>query len=163
MKSMKKRQKKYNPIKNNYSKALLAFKNLCLLMRLDVSDGKVNAFNFVSKKYAVINQIDYKLLQDTRFNWTVVLVVWSKENNGKDRISTKLVQSPYPANHTELINSLNDNHQAMIGIEADKGNTVYQAAWVAYPQELGLLNDDAALPWIDLSVELLDLYKQTKG
>jgi hypothetical protein len=160
---MKKRTKKYNPIKANYSKALLAFKNLCLLMRLDVSEGKVNAFNFVTKKYAVINQIDYKLLQDTRFNWTVVLVVWSKENNGKDRVSTKLVQSPYPANHVELIKSLNENHQAMIGSESDKGNTVYQAAWVAYPQELGLLNVTTALPWIDLSVELLNLYKQAKS
>lgn len=160
---MKKRTKKYNPIKANYSKALLAFKNLCLLMRLDVSDGKVNAFNFVTKKYTAINQVDYKLLQDTRFNWTVVLVVWSKENNGKGRVSTKLVQSPYPANHVELISSLNENHQAMISTQADKGNTVYQAAWVAYPQELGSLNDTAALPWIDLSVELLDLYKQTKG
>lgn len=156
--SNKKPRKKHNPLKFYQAQADLAMRDKCLLMRLDVSEGKVNVFNYRTKTQIGLSPIKMKIAQNSVFNWTLVLVVYAYESNGKERVSAQLVQSPYPAIHTELITSLNDVHQNMIANEAEKGNTVYQAGWVAYPQNLGVLDSKASEQWIQLALNLLDIY-----
>lgn len=153
-----KRNKKHNPNKLKQTPPTFAVKGLALLMRLDISNGMVNGYNYNTFKPKNITTLHASVIGHARFNWTIVLVVWSTESNGKERITTRLVQSPYPANHVELITSLNDVHQDMIHIENTRNNDPHNAAWVAYPETFGKLTDEDTEHWIDTSLTLLGHY-----
>ena len=156
----KKRIKKYNPRKSNDITVNQLVTNLALMVSLDKADGKVNGFDMKNNRVMVSIP---KLLADVigyhHFVWTIVLVVHSLESNGKERTVTELVQSPFPACHTELITSLNSQHQSMIANEKARGNDPYNAAWVAYPQKLGKLSEADAEIWTDKAVHMIDIYR----
>ncbi len=154
---MKKRTKKYNPRKVALIGAEHNFKNYVFLMDLSVTSGYVRMLHKTKLKQVVPSEAMYELLMVTPFNWSFVLVVDSTESNGKKRKSTQFVQSPYPATQTELVKSLNKQHQDMIAVEQSRHNEVYNAAWVAVPYPLGKLSDEQKEAFINECVEYLEV------
>lgn len=122
-------RKKHNPVKRYITQTLIAVKDLALVMRLS-KDDKVNLVS--CKSQAPVKQISStlaKALGDTAFKWSVLLVVWAKESNGKDKIVTELVKTA-PYRHEALTDYLRDLHQQMID---NCKATVVDAGWCAMP------------------------------
>lgn len=122
-------RKKHNPVKRYITQTLIAVKDLALVMRLS-KDDKVDLVSY--KSQAPVKQISStlaKALGDTAFKWSVLLVVWAKESNGKDKIVTELVKTA-PYRHEALTGYLRDLHQQMID---NCKATVVDAGWCAMP------------------------------
>lgn len=152
---MKKRIKKYNPNKVNQTIANYTVKNLILLMDLAKTKGSVVCFSKTKSKHISVNPSLVKIISNTCFEWTLVLVVYSTESNGKERITTKFVAAPYPCLHTEITNSLNSEHQAIIAEERARNNEVYNAAWAAVPYPMGKLSPEQEEAHIASMIDLL--------
>jgi hypothetical protein len=152
---MKKRTKKYNPKKTNQVIAHSIVKNKVLLMDLAVTDGSVVCFDNIKKKQVPVDTLFQNVINNTCFDWTLVLVVYSTEANGKERTTARFVAAPYPCLHTEITNSLNDVHQDIIAQEKAKKNEVYNAAWAAVPYPMGKLTLEEEEAHIAAMVDLL--------
>lgn len=123
------KRKQHNPVKRYITQTLIAVKDLALVMRLS-KDDKVDLVS--CKSQAPVRQISQtlaKALGDTAFKWSVLLVVWAKESNGKDKIVTELVKTA-PYRHEALTGYLRDLHQQMI--DNCKAQVV-DAGWCAMP------------------------------
>lgn len=123
------KRKQHNPVKRYITQTLIAVKDLALVMRLS-KDDKVDLVSCKSQKpVKQISQTLAKALGDTTFRWSVLLVVWAKESNGKDKIVTELVKTA-PYRHEALTDYLRDLHQQMID---NCKATVVDAGWCAMP------------------------------
>ena len=123
------KRKQHNPVKRLITQTLFAVKDLALVMRLS-TDDKVDLVS--CKSQAPVKQISHSLakaLGDTAFKWSVLLVVWAKESNGKDKIVTELVKTA-PYRHEALTGFLRETHQQMID---NCKATVVDAGWCAMP------------------------------
>jgi hypothetical protein len=156
MSRKKVRDKQYNPIKALQSALQIFAKKIVMTSKLSVNDGRVRLWNKFKKHPFTINQTEFKMLHDQMHKWTMILVVWSYESNGKERTVTRFVQSPIYCYHTELITSLNENHQEMIALEQSKGNDPYDAGWIALPYDYGQLTDKQIETLIDTYITFLD-------
>lgn len=152
----KKRTKKHNPLKAAQITAEATVKNLMLLMSLSITEGSVVCYNTVKRKRVVVDKKLFKVLDHCNFMWQLVLVVQSKESNGKNRTSIKYVKAPFPCKHIELIASLDEHHNEMINIEKAKNNDVYNASWAAIPSSTSNHIIDAEDSFIQSVVEILE-------
>ncbi len=137
-------RKKHNATKRLITQTLIAVKDLALTMRQSRSD-KVDLVSCKTKApVSVITPAFAKALGDTAFKWSILLVVWAKESNGKDKIVTEFVKTA-PYRHEALTEFLRDTHRALI---ANCKATVVDAGWVALPNG-----------WIDNEDELLSMFE----
>lgn len=153
---MSKPRKKYNPTKGLNLELQALTKNIVLTSRLDVSEGRVRVWDKFLKKPFKPTPSQYNLLHKNQFKWSLILVVWALESNGKERKVAQLVKSPCYAYHDELTNSLNNFHQDMLAKEKSKGNQLLNAGWIAIPYNFGSLTAEQEEKVIDSYLPYLD-------
>lgn len=123
------KRKAHNQTKRLITQTLIAVKDLALTMRLS-KDEKVDLVSCKTKKPVKhISPALAKALGETAFKWSVLLVVWCKESNGKDKILTQLIKTA-AYRHEALTDFLKQEHQAMI--DSCKCEVV-DAGWAAQP------------------------------
>ena len=123
------KRKAHSQTKRLITQTLIAVKDLALTMRLS-KDEKVDLVSCKTKK--PVKQISpalAKALGETAFKWSVLLVVWCKESNGKDKTLTQLIKTA-AYRHEDLTDFLKQEHQAMI--DSCKCEVV-DAGWSAQP------------------------------
>lgn len=123
------KRKAHNQTKRLITQTLIAVKDLALTMRLS-KDKKVDLVSCKTKKpVRQISQALAKALGETAFKWSVLLVVWCKESNDKDKIITQLIKT-VAYRHEALTDFLKSEHQAMID---NCKCEVVDADWSAQP------------------------------
>ena len=145
-------RKRHNMQKRLQSMAQLTLKNTAIVMSLSSTDGKCVMVDTKRRIIVRPGEATAKTIANCTFKWAFLLVAWATEANGKDRMVTDYQLMAAPYRQDTLIPHLNEAHSAMFHAEQDKGNAVYDAAWVAVP--VPTLDDEAMQ---DLMVETLEL------
>jgi hypothetical protein len=127
------KRKAHNPVKRYEVQARAALSDVALVMVLGVDDNHVTPYRLKTASKIPVSMTVAKALTDCCFKFAVLLVVWSVENNGKQRTVTHYERMASPYRHLALIDHLNEQHQALIGQEKERGNNVIGAGWVIVP------------------------------
>ena len=123
------KRKAHCATKRLITQTLIAVKDLALTMKLSRSE-KVDLGSCKTKKRVkVLTPTLAQALGDTAFKWSILLVVWAKESNGKSKVVTEFVKTA-PYRHEVLTGYLRDLHQQIID---NSKAVVVDAGWVAMP------------------------------
>lgn len=126
----KKRNKKYCALKHSQIINEHMLKNLCVVY---ISDGEpdreIMLCDLKGNKKQVARSMAYAI-EKMRYKWSIMISVFGKEKNGKNRCEHQLITIDIPLFQSDMVEFLNDIHQEMIK-EFKKHNIAYGAAWVA--------------------------------
>ncbi len=148
---MKKRKQNCN-LKRLLVQTRLAVADLCLKMRLNSAEKGVDIIKYKTGAPVAIGQSVAAALDSTQFKWAVLLAVYAKESNGKDKTLTKWVRLAAPYRHNELTDYLRTEHQEMIdNCKAE----VIDAGWCALPVPPKFTTDANEERLIDSLVKLI--------
>lgn len=148
---MKKRKNNCN-LKRLLVQTRLAVADLALKMRLNSAEKCVDVIKYKTGAPVAIGQSVATALDSTQFRWAVLLTVYAKESNGKDKTITKWVRLAAPYRHGELTDWLRAEYQEMVGnCKAE----VIDAGWVALPVPPKFVSDVEEERLIDQLTELL--------
>ncbi len=131
----------------------LAVADLALKMRLNSAEKGVDIVKYKTGAPVAIGQSVATALDSTQFKWAVLLTVYAKESNGKDKTLTKWVRLAAPYRHNELTDWLRTEHQEMIdNCKAE----VIDAGWIALPVPPKFVSDEQEERLIDNLKDLLE-------
>ena len=82
----------------------------------------------------------YRALTETRTHWQICMVVFCRDQFGKQYAQTKWVETNQPYLQSELADLLNDEHTAMWA-EANHNHRM-NLGWVAYPSIKDRVDDE---------------------
>ncbi len=143
---MKKRNKKYNPVKNGNRLIHAAIKNLAVVF-CGGNDGKSSLVNYKTKIIFIAPMPLAYAIADTRFNWTVICAVFCRDKGGHEYMRTQDIFSPDKHTQEELAETLQGIHARML----DDANPTHicNLGWLAVPRgHDGLAIDDKSLATI---------------
>jgi len=126
------KRKPHNPIKRYQRQSEAAVSGLVFGMKPGDDSGLVMAYRLKDGKPAAVGPSVAKALGDCCFKFAFVLVVVSKESNGKIRTVTHFERLKSAYRHSDLINHLNVQHDAMLEAERAK-NEIISAGWLCCP------------------------------
>lgn len=126
-------RKKNNPVKRYEAQARCAVNGLCFGMKPGDTSGKVDCWRLSTGKITPVGPTVAKALGDCHFKFAFLLVVISKEANGKQRIVTDYNRMAASYKHSDLVHYLNAEHDAIIDKEIERGNDIISAGWLAVP------------------------------
>ncbi len=149
---MKKRKNNCN-LKRLLVQTRLAVADLALKMRLNSAEKGVDIVKYKTGVPVAIGQSVATALDSTQFKWAVLLTVYAKESNGKDKTLTKWVRLAAPYRHNELTDWLRGEHQEMIdNCKAE----VVDCGWIALPVPPKFVSDEQEERLIDNLKDLLE-------
>lgn len=138
------KRKRHNPIKRIIAQNKFVVNDLALSLRQsDVDAGRIETQTrkFPSGRPVNIGPTVAVALNTTAFRWAVLLIVWSLESNGKDRVVTKWIRLASDYHQAELDQWLRNHHDAMIRAEDVKGNRYIDCGWVGLPVPPAYVDD----------------------
>ena len=142
-------KRKHNPTKRLITQSKIAVANLALKMRLSTHEKGVDVINIKTGKPEPIGQSVAMALDKTAFKWAVLLIVYAKESNGKEKTITKWQRLQAEYRHRDLTDWLRCEHQEMIdNCKAE----VVDAGWIALPTPPKFVDDAREDAFIDLLV-----------
>lgn len=103
-------------------------------------DGFVYVTNLLTGKPTQMAQIDFYAIEEVDHLWRVCMFVFCRDKNGENYMRTYETRAPEKCRHTQLIGSLNANHQELI--DGVNSKDVIELAWVA---TTGPLTAEAAM------------------
>ncbi len=127
------KRKPHNPLKRFQRQAEAALSGLCFGMKPGDESGFVIAYRLKDGKSVRVGLGTAKLLNECEFKYVFLLVVNSKEKNGKDRCATQFERLKVRYLHSDLIDHLNAQIDAILDAEKAKGNEIVSAGWLAMP------------------------------
>lgn len=146
---MAKLRKKNNPVKRYEAQARCAVNGLCFGMKPGDTSGLVDCWKLSTGKLYKVGQSVAWALSECHFKFAFVLIVVSKESNGKERVVVEFDRMAAPYKHSDLIDYLNARHDAIMDNEKARGNEIVGAGWMACP--VPKLDDD------DLIQKMVDI------
>lgn len=126
-------RKKHNMAKRLQTMAQATLKDVAIVMSLSATEGKYIAFNTKVGHVFIPGKATARTIAGCTFKWSYLLVVWSTESNGKDRMITEFQRMAAPYRQETLMPYLNKVHADLIHQEQDRGNAVYDVGYVAMP------------------------------
>jgi hypothetical protein len=124
----KSRNKKYNPLKGELTSAKLVFKNRVIAYVSGKNENKCVMLNATSGKQIPVNQKNYLLSAEVRYNWTLYLIVLGLKNNNP-YLEYEVIHTNTPCKQAEIAPYLNERHQALVqGFNKER---LAGAAWFA--------------------------------
>lgn len=140
------KRKTHCATKRLITQTLISVKDLALTMKLSRSE-KVDLVSCKTKKRVkVIAPNLAQALGDTAFKWSILLVVWAKESNGKIKTKVDFIKT-VAYRHEDLTEYLRREHKALI--DSCKAE-VLDAGWVAMPNGW-TVDEDEILTMFDWS------------
>lgn len=137
---MASKRKKNNLVKRYELQSQLALSGLVFGQKPGDTSGMVDCWSVKTlKPYKIGPSIGWALAE-CHFKFAFLLMVISKESNGKERIVTEYDKMAAPYMQADLIDYLNARHDAIIDNEKARGNDVISAGWATCP--VPKLNDD---------------------
>ena len=142
-------KRKHCQVKRLITQSKIAVANTALKMRLSTHEKGVDVINIKTGKPEPIGQSVAVALDKTAFKWAVLLIVYAKESNGKEKTITKWQRLQAEYRHSDLTDWLRGEHQEMIdNCKAE----VVDAGWIALPTPPKLADDAKEDALIDLLV-----------
>ena len=119
------KRKRHNPVKRLIVQSKIAVNDLALLLRqsdIEAGEPGIQCVKYHNGRPVNIGQSVAAALNRTAFRWVVLLIVWSLETNGKERVVTKWIRLASDYHQADLNDWLKDQHSEMIRAEDAKGN-----------------------------------------
>ncbi|WNO60406.1 hypothetical protein [Rheinheimera sp. MMS21-TC3] len=113
--------------------AQATLKDVAIVMSLSATEGKCIAYNTHKGHVFIPGKATDRTIAGCTFKWSYLLVVWSTESNGKERMITEFHRMASPYRQETIIPYLNEVHTKLIHQDQDKGNAVFDAGYVAMP------------------------------
>lgn len=126
-------RKKHNMAKRLQTMAQATLKDVAIVMSLSATEGKYIAYNTHKGHVFIPGKATARTIAGCTFKWSYLLVVWSTESNGKERMITEFQRMAAPYRQETLMPYLNKVHADLIHQEQDRGNAVYDVGYVAMP------------------------------
>lgn len=126
-------RKKHNMAKRLQTMAQATLKDVAIVMSLSATEGKYIAFNTKGGHVFIPGRATARTIAGCTFKWSYLLVVWSTESNGKERMITEFQRMAAPYRQETIMPYLNEVHTKLIHQEQDRGNAVFDAGYVAMP------------------------------
>jgi len=130
MSRIKKRNKKYNPKKINGVVDRIALKNK--LVTYVTGDDINNLYCLRQDKQIVVDKRLAYALGNQPFEWSVVIAVFCRDQNGQEYTKSELIASNEKYYQHELIEFLNDQHNTLI--KSVNRHHFIGAGWMASPE-----------------------------
>lgn len=141
---MKKRNKKYNPLKQPMKIAKYKLEGLMITLNRNVNVDKCVVMSVDGAKvYDPLPQGIYNAIGLVRHKWHLYLACVRRERNGKEGIVVWEVPAPFEVFHTEINDSLASTHKDMLDRETALGNEVLNVGWIATTVPLAGGTDEA--------------------
>jgi len=138
---MRKRNKKYNPLKSLQTAATWALRGLCVRRIVaDGDDGKCELVDYVKGRSEPVTPNVMRAIKDLRHKWSYLMVTFEQESNGKIKTLTDWLHFGTEVLQAEVADAL-DNYHRQMQCERTIG-----FAWLAFPApnwELSEENDAA--------------------
>lgn len=121
------KRKQHNPLKRYQTQAEAAVSGLCFGITPGAEKQEVIAYRLITGKEQNVGPTVARALADCRFKFAILLTVESVESNGKTRTVTHYERLAAAYQHSDLIDHLNAEHDALINAELERGNNVVGA------------------------------------
>lgn len=132
---MKKRNKKYNPIKSVHVSNERTLKDYLIAQYSGIDgsgSGELKAFH-LSGKEKTLSKVFQEGLSVFRYNWTVHLCVGTLNSKGEKEIKETIASPPTRTLYINIIDSISEIHRGMIDSLASKNVKMLFMGWVARP------------------------------
>lgn len=130
---MKKRNKKFNPIKHSTIVAQQALKNLAVAKIVSDDESKPISLIDMKGNNVGITQMIASTIADFRFKWSIYLVIGNVSRRGNRELKIDHVPCSQPYLQSELVGFLNERHQAFIDDMRSKNVNIAFVGWIAKP------------------------------
>lgn len=141
---MKKRNKKYNPLKQPMNLAKHRLETLMITMNKNVNIDKCVVMSVDgTRTYDPLPRGIFNAIGQVRHKWHLYMACRRRERNGKEGIVVWEVPAPFEVFHTEINDSLASTHKQMLDDEFEKGNEVFNVGWIATTVPLAGGTDEA--------------------
>jgi hypothetical protein len=142
MEIMKKRNKKHNKMRDALASARIGLKNLAVFhSQSELNDGfTCIVVNYKTAKQVTVGQSMAYVISEVRHKWAIHMIAVGVESNGKSRFEVEEMVLPVPLLQSQLVDYLNEHHQALAD-EFAKRNKLTNLAWLAVPNGDSISNE----------------------
>lgn len=130
---MKKRNKKFNPVKSATIVAQQALKDLAVAKVVTGEDSPPISLIDMHGNNIEITRMIANTIADFRFKWSIYLVIGTVSRRGNKELKIDHVPCSQPYLQSELVVFLNDRHQAFIDDVRQKNADINFVGWIAKP------------------------------
>lgn len=129
-------------MKGALAAARLGLKNLAVF-HSKKDTGKTftcTMINFKTAKQVIVGQSMAFAVSEIKHKWSIHMIAIGTESNGKKRFEVEEVVLPEPLFQHQLVDYLNDQHEAL-RVEFEKRNKLTNLAWLAVPNGDSISNE----------------------